>query len=64
MPNPPTKPPNPAALPFDDRPLMAAGVLAFGISIPFLTGLYGPIGPGDGRFWAGFVWFIALAAAI
>lgn len=64
MPNPHAPPPNPAALPFDDRPLMAAGVPAFGISIPFLTGLYGPIGPGEWRFWAGFVWFIALAAAL
>jgi hypothetical protein len=43
---------------------MAVGVLAFGISIPFLTGLYGPIRPDDRRFWAGFLWFIALAAAI
>ena len=45
-------------------PMKAAGVLAFGISIPFLTGLYGPIRPDDLRFWAGFLWFIALAAAI
>lgn len=55
--------PNPAR-PFDDRPLMAVGVAAFGISIPLLTGLYGPMRPDDGRFWLGFAWFIALAAAI
>lgn len=59
----PARPPG-AERPFDDRPLMTAGVLAFGIAIPLLTGLYGPFGPGDARFWAGFAWFIALAAAL
>ena len=58
LPNPPTQ----ARL--DDRPLMLAGSVAFGLAIPWLTGLYGPLGPGDARFWAGFVGFIALAFAI
>src|SRR5215207_1502655 len=43
---------------------MTVGVLAFGVSIPFLTGLYGPIRPTEWRFWAGFAWFIALSAAL
>jgi Histidine kinase len=49
---------------FDDRPLMVFGSLAFGISIPLLTDLYGPIGITDGRFWMGVALFIALAFAI
>jgi hypothetical protein len=56
--------PTAAALPFDDRPLMAAGITGFGISIPYLTGLFGPIGWDDWRHWAGSAWFMALAAAI
>ena len=54
----------PAGVPFDDRPLMAAGVLGFGISIPLLTRLYGDLAPGDPRVWAGALGFVALAAAI
>jgi hypothetical protein len=53
----------PTAL-FDDRPVMAVGVLAFGTGIPVLTGLYGPVAFGSALFWFGFAWFIALAAAI
>src|SRR5215831_10980063 len=53
-----------AGVSFDDRPLMICGSLAFGIAIPLLTGLYGPIPVGDGRFWVGFALFIALAFAI
>ena len=49
---------------FDDRALMACGVLAFGLSIPWITGLYGPLTPKDAVFWLGFIGFIALAAAI
>lgn len=49
---------------FDDRLLMACGSLGFGLAIPWLTGLYGPLGPGDGRFWIGFVGFILLAFSI
>jgi hypothetical protein len=43
---------------------MICGSLAFGVAIPLLTDLYGPIGPTDGRFWFGAVLFIALAFAI
>ena len=49
---------------FDDRALMLCGVLAFGLSIPLLAGLLGPIRTNDARFWVGLVGFIALAAAI
>jgi hypothetical protein len=48
----------------DDRVLMVAGSLGFGIAIPLLTGLYGPITSGDPRFWLGGAGFIALAFAI
>jgi len=58
LPNPPTQ----ARL--DDRRLMLGGSLAFGLAIPWLTGLYGPLGPGDTRFWIGFAGFIVLAFTI
>jgi hypothetical protein len=61
-PKPDGAPPKPAA--FDDRAVMVVGILGFGLTIPWLTGLYGPIGPGDALFWAGQIGFIALAAAI
>lgn len=65
MPNLPP-PPSPSAAPplFDDRPLMALGIPGFGLSIPWLTGLYGPLTPAEPRFWVGFFAFLALAAAI
>lgn len=40
------------------------GIPGFGALIPNLTGLFGPLGPDDGLYWAGYAWFIALAAAI
>jgi hypothetical protein len=49
---------------FDDRPLMILGSLVFGISIPLFTGLFGPLTPGDAKFWLGGALFIALAFAI
>ena len=60
--------PNPAAAlpnpPLGDGPVMALGIPAFGLSIPLLTGLYGPLGAADVAFWAGGAWFMTLAAAI
>src|SRR5512134_3038334 len=53
-----------AEVAFDDRPLMVFGSLGFGTAIPLLTGLYGPIGFSDRRFWLGCALFIALAFAI
>ncbi|WP_158219820.1 sensor histidine kinase [Ideonella sp. A 288] len=54
----------PAAASFDDRALMALGIPGFGLSIPWLTGLWGNVRPGDGIFWVGQGLFIGLAAAI
>lgn len=68
MPNPDPAPPTPpadaAGARFDDRPLMAVGIPGFGLSIPWLTGLYGDITPAQGLYWFGQTLFIALAAAI
>ena len=69
-PKPESAAPNPAAMPpnqgvqLDDRPLMTVGILAFGIAIPLLTGLYGDLRATDARLWVGAAGFIALAAAI
>ena len=62
MPNPDLDTLNPVQL--DDRLVMAVGSLGFGLAIPWLTGLFGPLGPRDGVFWIGFVGFIVLAVAI
>jgi len=62
LPNPDLDTLNPVQL--DDRLVMMVGSLGFGLAIPWLTGLYGPWGPGDGVFWVGFAGFIVLAAAI
>jgi len=40
------------------------GILGFGLSIPWLSDLYGPLRPHQALFWAGQAGFIALAAAI
>ncbi|KQW42420.1 MULTISPECIES: sensor histidine kinase [unclassified Roseateles] len=65
MPNPDLDTLNPQSpVRLDDRLVMTVGSLGFGLAIPWLTGLYGPWGPGDGVFWVGFVGFIALATAI
>lgn len=63
LPKPDARPPNPGVR-LDDRPMMTVGVLAFGISIPLLSGLYGDLRAGDPRLWVGAVGFVALAAAI
>ncbi len=52
------------AVTIDDRWLMICGSLAFGVAIPLLTDLYGPVAPTDGRFWFGALLFVALAFAI
>ena len=62
LPNPDLEPPKPVQL--DDRLVMTVGSLGFGLAIPWLTGLYGPLGPRDGVFWLGFFGFIVLAASI
>lgn len=63
MPKPEWAPPEgPVAV--DDRPVMVAGIAGFGLSIPWLTGLYGPLTPADGLWWGGQAAFLALAAAL
>ncbi|MEO8079954.1 MAG: histidine kinase [Caldimonas sp.] len=52
------------AVRLDDRPAMAVGILGFGLSIPWLAGLYGPLTPRHGMYWAGTAGFVALAAVI
>jgi hypothetical protein len=47
-----------------DGRVMLLGIPVFGLSIPLLTGLYGPIGPRDAGFWLGCAYFVALSAAI
>lgn len=48
----------------DDRLVRAIGIPGFGISIPHLSGLFGPHGPSEPIYWAGLAWFVALAAVI
>lgn len=68
MPNPDLSPPKPTApaggVRLDDRWLIALGVPAFGISIPWLTGLYGTLRPDAPTWWLGQALFVALAGAI
>lgn len=66
MPKPDNPLPNPLhpAVRLDDRPVMTVGILGFGLSIPWLTGLYGPVTPRQGIYWLGTAGFIVLAAAI
>jgi hypothetical protein len=47
--------------PIDDRLLRWIGIPAFGLSIPHLTGLFGPLPMRDPRYACGVVWFVALA---
>lgn len=53
-----------ARVQIDDRRIMVLGIAGFGLTIPWLAGLYGPLRPDDARWWLGFASFIALAAAI
>lgn len=62
-PKPPQAPPGPPVQ-VDDRPVMLVGILGFGLCIPWLSGLFGPITPRQGLYWAGTVGFVALAGAI
>ena len=43
---------------------MVLGSVGFGLVIPLLGGLYGGLGPADGRFWLGQAGYIALAFVI
>lgn len=48
----------------DDRLSRLVGIPGFGLVIPHVAGLFGPIGPRDPRFWVGTAAFVALAWAI
>ena len=48
----------------DDLHIRLAGIPLFGVVIPNLTGLFGTLGPRDLPYWLGYVWFVALSAAI
>lgn len=63
MPNPENTVPN-QAVRLNDVVARLVGIPGFGIAIPNLTGLFGPLGPGDLMWWVGYVWFIALAFCI
>lgn len=59
--------PEPTAPPpvrVDDRGVMTVGIVGFGASIPWLTGLFGPLRPDQGLWWLGQALFLALAAGI
>lgn len=48
----------------DDRTIRWIGIPAFGIFIPNFTGLFGHLGPADGWYWLGYVYFIFIAWCI
>lgn len=48
----------------DDFKIRLIGIPFFGIAIPNVAGLFGPIGISDYRYWLGYIWFIMLAAMI
>ena len=48
----------------NDRIIRVIGIPAFGIVIPNITGLFGPLGPLDGAYWLGYVYFILLSFSI
>lgn len=60
--------PPPRGVRFDDRPLMAVGIPAFGLTIPLFSGLLALDGPGitpdEGRWWVGMAWFVGLAFCV
>jgi hypothetical protein len=48
----------------NDNTIRLVGIPAFGIIIPVVTGLFGDLSWRDPLYWAGFVYFILLAALI
>ena len=51
-------------LPLNDLRARLVGIPLFGIVIPHLGGLFGPLGPGSPVYWAGCAWFVLLSAAL
>lgn len=66
IPNPDILTPKPESrsLELHDGGIRLFCIPAFGLAIPFLSGLFGPIGPQRPAFWAGLLWFIAVSSAI
>jgi hypothetical protein len=56
--------PKPDGEPLRDLGIRLVGIPFFGVVIPNLTGLFGPLGPRDGTYWAGYAWFVLLSALI
>jgi hypothetical protein len=54
----------PRPIELDDRGIRILCIPLFGVAIPFLAGLFGPIGPASPAFWLGFLWFMAVSSAI
>lgn len=48
----------------DDRRIRWVGIPVFGLLIPQFTGLFGPIGWADWRYWVGYVWFVLISWSI
>jgi hypothetical protein len=48
----------------DDLNVRLLGIPFFGIVIPHLTGLFGPLGPDAWRYWGGYVWFVLLSGLV
>ena len=48
----------------NDLKIRLIGIPFFGIIIPNIAGLFGPLGPGDYLYWFGYVYFICLAYLI
>jgi sensor histidine kinase YesM len=47
-----------------DLGIRLVGIPFFGVVIPNLTGLFGPIGPREPAYWAGYAWFVLLSGLI
>jgi hypothetical protein len=56
--------PAPAERELRDGTVRLVGIPLFGIVIPNLTGLFGPLGPTSPWYWGGYVWFVLLSGAI
>jgi hypothetical protein len=54
----------PRPIELDDRGIRLLCIPLFGIAIPLVSGLFGPIGLESPAFWIGIAWFITVAAAI
>lgn len=55
---------SPGEIQLNDRMMRLIGIPFFGVAIPNLTGLFGPINYHQPAYWIGYVYFILLAALI